>query len=675
MTAIAIKGFRGAVPRYSSRLLQANQAQRARNCRITSGRLDPLRGPLPVATTTIAAEIRSMFRYRHFLANGGSTDNWLIWSQDVDVVLSPLANDPRGTFYFTSDAFEPRVSNYDLAISGALYPASWFSLGVAAPVTAPSVAPTGGSGPAETRSYAYTFVTSWGEESGTSPASAPISGNSDGTWSLSAMDVAPPNSGTVSAALANTPQAGQVRVQLDTVFGVADGDTIEFSAVGGMTDLNGVRRVVSVDVVNKRVVVALATSQVYTAGGSWQRGAAHNTVGMVKRIYRTAGTDPAFLFVAEIPAATTTYADTVPTTALGEPVQSAATLPPPKNLRCLRVLPNGCMVGLSDNELCLSEPYKAYSWPLSNRYSFSGMGVAIVPAGNSVIVLTDASPILFTGSDPEAMSPRSMETYAPCVSKRGVVDAGGGAIYPSFDGLYLATPSGVSKLTQRLYREDEWKALSPQSFNAAIFDGQYIAQYKVDAQTAALWVLDISEPDSVVEVDDEVSAIYRNPHDGELYVAKGAVIYRWNANDQRRYESDWRSMEFQLAYGATFNCAQVFADFSQIVPIDTTQQEQNQAEMATPMMGRGQLLGHELLAVEICGSEIVPLAAQSERRVQFTVLRNGAPFFTKNVTSSKPFRLPTGYREELMSIHLAVSVPTYSVAVAGSMAELKNVAP
>lgn len=674
MTAIAIKGFRGAVPRYSARLLQPNQAQRARNCRITSGRLDPLRGPLPVATTVLGADIRSLFRYRHFLTTG-ATDNWLIWAQDVDVVLSPLANDPRGVFYFTSDEFEPRISSYDLAISGALYPAAWFALGVAAPVSAPTVAPTGGSGPAETRSYAYTFATTWGEESGPSPASTAVSGNSDGTWNISGLDTAPPNSGTVSAAVPNTPAAGQVRVELDTVFGISEGETITFAAVAGMTDLNGVRRVVSVDKVNKRVVVALGTAQAYTGGGTWQRQAPHNTVGMLKRIYRTAGTDPSFLFVAEVPASATTYADTVPGTALGETIETAATLPPPKNLRCVRVLPNGCMVGLAGNQLCLSDPYKLYSWPLSNRYSFSGTGINIVPAGNSVIVLTDASPILFTGSDPEAMSPRSMETYAPCVSKRGVVDAGGGAIYPSFDGLYLATPSGVTKLTQKLYREDEWKALNPQSFDAAIFDGQYIAQYKVDAQTAALWVLDIAEPDSVVEVDDEVGALHRNPHDGDLYVTKGAVIYRWNANDQRRYESDWLSMEYQLSRGATFNCAQVFADFSQIVPIDTTQQQANQAEMATPMMGRGQLLGHELGAVEIGGSQIVPLAAQSERRVQFTVQRKGVPVYTKNVTSSKPFRLPTGYREELMSLHLAISVPTYSVAIAGSMEELKEIAP
>ena len=80
----------------------------------------------------------------------------------------------------------------------------------------------------------------------------------------------------------------------------------------GLTELNGTHRIVSVDAALNRVVVRLATSQVYASGGTWARESPLNTAGMVKRIYRTAGTNPAFVFVAEIPVADTTYADTIP---------------------------------------------------------------------------------------------------------------------------------------------------------------------------------------------------------------------------------------------------------------------------------------------------------------------------------------------------------------------------
>ena len=674
MTVIALNGFQGAVPRYSDRLIKANQARRAWNLRITSGRLDPIKGPGLVFTSELESEIRTMYRYRHFV-NGAAVDNWLIWGTDVDVQLSPLANDPRGVFYFTSADFEPRVSSYALAIAGGAYPDAWFALGIPNPTLAPSVAASGGAGTDESRAYAITFVTSWGEESGPSPASALATGKPDGTWSLTTLQTAPPNSGTVVDADASTPVSGQVRIQLNSVFGLAVHEAITLAGVGGMTDLNGTHRILAINVANSTVDIALTTAQAYTSGGTWARESPLNTAGMTKRIYRTAGTNPSFFFVDEIPVADATYDDTVPGTQLGEVLQTITTVPPPKNLTCLRMLPNGCAVGLAGNELCLSDPYRINSWPIANRYSFSGRGVAIEVVGNSVIVLTDGHPILFTGSDPEVMSPDRMPTYAPCVAKRSSVNVGAGSVYASFDGLWHATPGGVVKLTQDLYRDIEWRELNPASFDAALHDGQYRAQYSRGGERSRIFVLDIAEPNSTTEIDEQVSAMYRNEYDGLLYVAKGPSIYQWDSDNGRRYESDWMSKVFQLAKPTTFNCAQVFAEFGEIIPLDTTRQEANAALQALPMMGGGQIAGLEIGVAEINGSLVVPVTEQTQRRVQFTLYRGEVPIFTKTVTSQKPFRLPTGYRDELFAIQLSASVPTYSAVIATSMEELKEVAP
>lgn len=673
MAVISIQAFRGMVPRMSKRLLQQNQAQKALNCRITAGRLDPVRKPSLVSTTTLSGSIATIFRYRHFV-DGEPVDNWLSWLEDVDVVPSLLANDGRGVFYFTSDGFEPRVSNYAMAVAGSAYPNAWFALGVPSPTTAPSVAPTGGTGPAESRSYAYTFVTAWGEESGPSPASSVVSGNSDGSWAISAMQTAPPNSGTVVGALANTPISGRVTIELNTVFGLDAHESITLTGVVGMTDINGQHRLISVDAAAKKVVVAKITAQVYASGGSWARVSPLNTTGMVKRIYRTAGTNPAFLFVAEVPVASTTYTDTISGTALGEVIATASTLPPPKNLTSLRALPNGCLVGLSGNEVCFSEPYVPYSFPIANRYSFSGIGVDLVPAGNSVIVLTDGMPILFTGSDPQAMSPTTIETYAPCVSKIGVADVGGGALYPSFDGLWLVTPGGAKKITQGLYRDKEWQEMRPETFRAEFLDGQYIAHHQTGG-TGRILMVDINEPDSVVEVEDDVDAMHLNEFDGNLYVTKGNQIYLWDGDENNNYSSDWLSKSFQLAKPETFACAQVFAEFGDIAPVDTSAQVANAALMAGVWAGSGEIASAEFLAAEIAGSLLTPVVLNQEKKVQFTVLVNDVPLYSRNVTSSKPFRLPTGYMSDVASIQLQASVPTFSVAMASSIEELREVAP
>ena len=667
MVAINIKAFRGQVPRVSDRLLQPNQATRAMNCKLTSGRLDPLRG-LGLEATIPGPVIRTLFRYRHFV-NESPVDRWLTFPNDVDVVKSPLANDPQGRVFYTAESHEPRMATYEGIVSGTPLPGAWFALGVPNPTQAVSVTVSGGTAPEESRAYAYTFVTVLGEESGPSPASDLTTGNANGTWNLTDLQTAPPNSGSVTTALANTPTTGLVRVTLDTTFGLAPFDTITLSGVVGLTDLNGVHRIQAVN--GNQVDIVLTTSQVYVSGGTWVRNAPLNTTGMTKRIYRSAGLEGNFLFVAEVPVANTTYADSIAGTALGEALPTLSTLPPPKNLTCLISLPNGCLVGVAGNELCFSDPYMPYSWPQGNRYSFSGRGMAIAPAGSSVVVLTDSFPILFTGSDPEAMSPSVMETYAPCVSKRGTVYVGGGCLYPSFDGLWLAAPGRVENLTRRLYREQEWAKLNPASFDAEFYDGQYVGAYRTVTGTNRILVMDINEADSVVEVDDWVDAVHRNEYDGRLYVTKGNEIFQWDANPGRAYESDWISMTYQLPRPVNFAVAQVHADFSVVVPVDNTVTQANEALIAAgPDAVAGHLNGMELLTTEINGSFIVPNMPDTAKKVQFTLYADGKPVFTKAVTSSAPFRLPAGYRSEVFNIGLDSSVPTYSVTVAGSTAEI-----
>ena len=665
MTAVNIKAFRGQIPRVSERLLTPNHASRALNCKITSGSLDPLAGIEQVYATN--RNIETIYRYRAFVS-GAFADNWLTWAEDVNVVPSPNANDPDGRFYFTSDSFEPRMSAYAVAILSVPYPTAWYSLGTAAPTVAPTVAHTGGSNDQESRSYVYTYVTAYGEESPPSPPSTLYTTHLTATWNLTGLQTAPPNTGTITAA--TTVSTNVVRVTLNSVFGIAQYDTLTFSSVTGMTDLNGSFRVQSVDAANNRITVSLTTAQTYTSGGAWARNAPYNTTGMVKRIYRTVGTGGVFLYVGEVPVATTTFNDTVVAADLGEELPTADSSPPPKNLTSLISLPNGCLAGIAGNELCFSDPYMPYSWPLRNRYAFSGVGVAAIAASNSVIVLTETFPVLYTGSDPEGMSGSTLETYAPCVSKRGVVDIGGGALYPSFDGLWLVSTQQIQCVTRKLYREEEWAVLNPTTFDATFHDGQYYAYYEGQLNSRML-VLDIESPDSVIEVNESADALYRNELDGKLYISKGMKLYEWDVDTGRYYESDWHGVDVQFPAPLKFAAAQIHADYNAIVPVDTSQIAANEALITLgPDAVAGHLNGAEILSFEINGSYVVPVELDTQRKVQFTLYANTVPVYTKNVTSAKFFRLPANISSEVYSIGLSASVKVYNVTVAESVEEL-----
>lgn len=666
MTAIHIKAFRGMVPRLGDRLLGMNFATEALNCKITSGRLDPIRGPLLVHTS-LASAIATMYRYRH-----AGQDNWLVWDKAVDVVRSPTAQDAYGRLYYTGDG-EPRMTTFADAISGGgPYPTAFYALGVYIPAQAQMLNMFGGSGTQETRSYIYTFKTRYGEES--APSLPHIgTGFANGTFQLFNMDTAPPNSGNVTAAA--TVSQGVVEVTLSTARGLTQHEGIIFAGITGMTALNGNHTLLSVTAPNK-VTVALSTAQVYAGGGTWARRVPHNTTAMVKRIYRTVGTNTDYKFVTEIPIAQANYDDTLAATLLGAACPTLDSYTPPKNLHSLVALANGALAGIAGNELCLSEQYKGHSWPIANRYAFAGTGVALCAAGNSAIILTDGVPLVATATVPQAASVGKIdgETQAPCLTKRGVVDTGGGCVFPSHDGLYQATPAGCTKVTKNLYSIDEWLALFPDTFKAAYFDQRYYAMHKSpDGQTDKILVLDLAEPDSVTEIDERVDTLYANPLDGKLYMGQANKIMQWDADDTNRYLSFWKSREYQLGAPLNFSVAQVHAEYGQIVPINTAIVDANTALLANADNIEGAIGSTEIGMLPLGATNLLEAGTAKPNRVQFSLIKDGAVVFTKELNSSEPFRLDGDDKTELHTVQIASSIPVYSITVAQGFKELAEV--
>ena len=670
MTGIAIRAFRGTVPKTSSRLLAYNQANYASNCKITSGRLDPLKG-LGLVHTSTADLIETMYRYRF-----GAEYNWLVWGRTVDVARSPVAQDSLGRFYFTGDG-EPRMSTYADAISGSLYPDAWYVLGVTPPVTAMAITVVGGAAANEDRAYVYTYVTQYGEESGPSPALLKT-GRPDGSWNISLMDAAPPNSGTMSAAVADTPLTGQVTVTLNTVFGLAAYEEVTFASVAGMTDLNGTFALVSVDSGTNTVVVTLSTVQVYSAAAdTWTRVAPHNTTGMVKRIYRTIGTGTDYKYVAEVAVATTTYSDTIPsaTVSLNNGIPTLNTLVPLKDMHSLALLANGALAGISQNQVCFSEVGKPYSWPLANRYTFPGTGVALCAAGNAAIILTDNFPYVATATVPEAasVSKVSGDTLAPCVAKRGMVDIDSGAIYPSNDGLYVVTTSGARNITESLYTFDEWQGVMPETFKAGFQDSRYYAMHD-SATVSKMFVLHTNEPDSIIEVEKQVDSLYANPWDGKLYASVGSTINQWDSDDDNRLQMLWQSHDHQLGKPVGFTVAQVHAKYEDIQPVSTVILDANIALIADVNNVAGEIATFEVGTTEIAGSQLMAVPNVTENSVQFTLYQDGVAVYTKDVMNNKAFKLPQVGKSDLYSVQVTGTIPVYSINIAQGVDELKQAA-
>jgi hypothetical protein len=677
VSAVRIAGFSGVVPRLAKQLLAPNQAQIATNAILTSGDLRPRNGPLLIFNPIIENDIVSMFRMEK-----DGNEKWLAWDKDVDVARSPIAANTERRFYYTGDG-EPRVSEFDMATAGVgPYPAASYVLGVSPPVNKAVVAPTGGAGADVTRIYVYTFVTAWGEESAPSPDSVLTTGKTDGTWDISGIDSPPLNSGTVTNAVKDSPSVGYVTVTLNSVYGIRAHEEITFDAVAGMTDINGTFPLVSVDPGTNTVVLLLSTTQTYTAGGTWDRVAPHNTSSMTKRIYRTlttaSGTE--YHYVVTLAGTASTYSDTMSDEdiALAEVLPSAKWLMPPANMKGIVILPNGIACGFFGNEVCFAEPFKPYAWPAAYRQPYDQDIVAIGITGTTLVGMTEGNPFTITGVEPVTMG-GGMEKLAvawPCMSKRGVASFAFGVGYPAPQGLVIIGMSS-DVVTKDLFTQKEWAELNPATFIAATGDNRYYAGHEV-AGSSLMFVIDKAEAASFITVNQGITAIWTDPATGKLYVAINKKIYQWEGDVGTKLAYEWRSKQFVYPLPINYGAAKIDADFGMTeAEQEATQATYDAAIAANQAMITGDAMNDGLAdpylgEYEIGGDALPVIPALVIDSLQFQLWTDGRLRYTKQVENTRGFRLPAGYKSDNAEIVLSGNVKVAGVVIAETMDGLKS---
>ena len=191
MTALSIQNFAGMLPIREPSLLADNDAQTCTNAFLYKGSLRGFRKGLSVYTlkTGVAQSVYRIPLNANVKQNF-ATSLWLeLPDQFTTVLRAPMIADRFQRYYF----FPPGGSPYFNTLPGlqnlAPYtgqpssnnPGGW-SLGVPNPTVAPTVIPAVGTD--QLRSYIYTWVNGFGEESPPSPPVVSTIGSATGTWSI-----------------------------------------------------------------------------------------------------------------------------------------------------------------------------------------------------------------------------------------------------------------------------------------------------------------------------------------------------------------------------------------------------------------------------------------------------------------------------------------------------------
>ena len=171
MPVLDIVTMRGTMPRVEPHLLSDEVAVIARDCHFDHGVISPLEDDasagveLPIVPTTL-------FHYGQ---------HWFAWNKVVEVIRSPIAQDPYGRVYYTDGEY-PKVTHAQIATGGSNKPTAWYRLGIPAPgvpvgigaITPPAGGVDDDLTDDETRFYVDTFVTAMGEEGPPGPASGKV---------------------------------------------------------------------------------------------------------------------------------------------------------------------------------------------------------------------------------------------------------------------------------------------------------------------------------------------------------------------------------------------------------------------------------------------------------------------------------------------------------------------
>lgn len=399
-----------------------------------------------------------------------------------------------------------------------------------------------------------------------------------------------------------------------------------------------------------------------------------------RRIYRsvTGGTTTSYQFVAEIPLATTSYADTLTVAGLGVVLPSLGWLPPPTGLQGIVSMANGsgALCGFVGNTVYFSEPFYAHAWPLKYAMTVPYPIIGLQIFGTTVVVMTDRNPYLINGGTPGIMSLERLPMVEPCVSKGSIVTDESGVTYASPNGLVTIGYSVRAVVTTSLFTRDEWQALTPGQIKATVLNGRYFGVYPDQSNSNKAFIINTRDRPAMSNITMPASAVYVDSKTASVFYAHQTDknIYQLDADTANPLTYEWRSKRWQLPHATTFSVMRVDADYTSFT--DVTAYNANAAAIiaANQALFAGNLKGAfdsvPMNTYTFNGSVMTnnPSFATT-RNITVIILADDVPVASIQPTSFDPIRMPP-FKARTLEIKILGNANVRSVVVATHVSEL-----
>ena len=624
---LTFQQFSGIAPRIAPRLLPATLAQEALDVKLWSGELRPHYAD--EILQYIPSNIQSIYRYKW----KNKTYNWLMWPCETRVAKGPVYDDENNRIYFmnqggffVTDSSLLKDQDYINGITNnARYHTGIPEMGYGRM----DVSGTG-NGDIEARTYVACYVRKWAD-------------------------------GTIDVGKSSRPYVTSFDANGKSTIDVRPGQTVLVS-VSALTDAARAAGVNACYIY--RSEVTSAGQALYSFVDEFAVNDAHTT-GNVNATWNTGGWYE--------------YRDTKPNTSLGEACPSLYWDAPVDGLKGLVSLQNGLFAAYKDSTVYVSDWNAPHAWPYEHTVTIDYPIVGLGSFGNTIVVCTEAAPVLIVVQDPTNPTIKAIQENCPCVSAGSIVSTRNGVIFASTNGLVLINSASPTFITEKIITQDEWLPLHPESLQAAFLNNTYYGFFTNPTEKAAGFLFDLDSytystvynsivSSGMVYISQPTKIVYNDVEQSQLYVCyplENKTQYSLNSfgTDSRINKSfRWRSKVNVSPQGLfTLSCAQVnFTKLSSLKP--------------EPPVWEGRLAGSALGMVYVnkqpvngwCKTHTIELYDKTV----FNYYVDGKLRFTKNIVDSKPFRLPSGFRGETVEIELKSNSHVHSVILASSMGEL-----
>lgn len=624
---LTFQQFSGIAPRIAPRLLPATLAQEALDVKLWSGELRPHYAD--EILQYIPSNIQSIYRYKW----KNKTYNWLMWPYETRVAKGPVYDDENNRIYFmnqggffVTDSSLLKDRDYINGLESKAY-----AVAIPEPGQTKMAVNGTGSGDIESRSYIYCYVRQW----------------TDGT-----IDV-----GKSSKPCKNGNDLSRYTVD------VRPGQTVSMALEDPLlTHHNGAN-----SGINK---IYIYRSEVTSAGQ-----ALYSYVDQFDVNTSRVTNNPAAVWRTDYYE----YTDSKPNTSLGEACPSIYWDAPVTGLKGLVSLQNGLFAAYKDSTVYVSDWNAPHAWPYEHTVTIDYPIVGLGSFGNTIVVCTEAAPVLIVVQDPTNPTTKAIQENCPCVSADSIVNTRNGVIFASQNGLVLINSTSPTFITEKLFTQDEWLPLHPESLKGAFLNNTYYGFFTNPTDTAAGFIFDLDSytystvynsivSSGMVYTTQHAKVVYNDIEQSQLYVCyplENGTQYSLCsfASDSRINKSfRWRS-KVNVSPQGLFNLSA-----ARVMMTSQSYQKENEH------IWEGKLTGSSLAARVMDGEPINGWCKTNELElVDATVFNyyvDGELKYSREVKDSKPFRLPSGFRGETIEVEVKSTAYIHSITLASSMGEL-----